>query len=163
MSVCHEFAKVDHFISLEMISMLELIVSITEEDDLTGKSMALDHMESTTVDQTDPPDVLSFPLNGIEVFAAKPTEPSRDCSFGSEGCSGLSQVMLLIVCKSRSDEALIGWMLELLTHDVGMAVVDMECLAKELNCSAFLNPVHRRRLFKCVNDMPSTMHCRSMV
>ena len=102
--------------------MLELIASITEEDDLTGKSMALDHVKSTTADQEDPPDVLSFPFNDIEVFAAKPTEPSSDCSFGSEGCHGLSQVMLLIVCKSRSDEASIGQMLELLTHNVGMTV-----------------------------------------
>ena len=71
--------------------------------------------------------------------------------------------MLLIILKSRSGDAVVGLMLELLMCDVGVAAVNTEHSEKELNCSAFLNPVHHSRLFRCVNDMAFAGHCGSTV
>ena len=107
------------------------------------------------------PSADSMALDHIGAFATEPMDPP--CSLVSGGHSGLSQVTLLITLKSRPGDASIGWMLELLMHNVRVAVVDTECSAKESNCSVFLNPVHRQSLFECVNDMPLTRHCRSTV
>ena len=74
-------------------------------------------------------------------------------SCGSGEHFGLSSVMLLITLKSRSGDTSIGWMLGLFVCNVGVVAVDKEHLAKELNSSAFLSPVHLWRLFRHVKDI----------
>ena len=49
------------------------------------------------------------------------------------GHLGRSSVKLSSISKSKSGDAVVGWMLELLMNSVGVAVDSMECLPKELN------------------------------
>ena len=65
--------------------------------------------------------------------------------FCLEGHLGLFLVMLLIICKSRSQETLIVQTLVLLMQNDGVVAVNKKCLAKQSKSSAFLNPVCLQR------------------
>ena len=89
---------------------------------------------STIVDDWDDP--ARFWL-GVQATAIEVIDngPWLDCSSlvwcRFEEHLGLSLVTLLIALKSRSREAPIGLVLELLTHKVGAVAVNKECPAKE--------------------------------